>query len=189
MSQKEIYDKIYREIPGYNNSSSSGHYKKDDFISTYVSEVGGSLIDIGCGSGHNLKMALSMGIDAFGVDISEECCSKFLNGLPHECIDILAFCKSGKKFNNAICTDVLEHISKVEIDVVLESLSSISPQVLFGIANHSDNLLGIELHLIQENKDWWMKKLGGYYDSVCFLGELFMGSFFFIECEKLDDVA
>ena len=40
-----------------------------------------------------------------------------------------------------------------EIDVVLKSISSISPQTLFGIANHPDSLLGIELHLIQENKD------------------------------------
>jgi len=184
MNNKEIYDKIYKEIPAYNSYSSSRHDKKDEPISAYLSCLEGTLLDIGCGSGHNLKMALDMGVEAFGVEISKECCNKFLSDVPHKCSDIVTFCKSKKRFDNVLCNDMLEHISIEDIDETLKCISSISLIALFGIANHSDRMLDIELHPIQENKEWWMKKLGEYYSSVCFMEELFDGAFFFIKCKK-----
>lgn len=184
MNQKEIYDKVYREISGYNSNKTTRYDEKDAVVLDFFSRVSGTLLDVGCGAGHNLKMALSLGVDVFGIDVSEECCKRFLSGIPHQCIDIVGFCKQDRKFDNIICTDVLEHITEDSIDETLECISSISPSALFGIANHEDNLLRIELHLIRENKDWWTEKLSEYYSSVIFRKELFNGTFFFIECEK-----
>jgi len=184
MSQKEIYNKVYKDVAGYNSSKTTRYDEKDVVVLDYLSRANGTLLDAGCGTGHNLQIAISLGIDAFGIDISDECCRRFLNNLPHQCIDIVGFCKQNRKFDNIICTDVLEHIKKDNLDETLEYISNISPSALFGIANHEDNLLGIELHLIQENKEWWIQKLSNFYGSTIVKKELFKGTFFFIECEK-----
>lgn len=67
------------------------------------------------------------------------------------------------KYNLLLCLDVLEHIEEKYIDDVLEFLSSLSTTFCFSIANHSDIKNEHELHLIQENKKWWNKKLKKYY--------------------------
>jgi hypothetical protein len=68
-----------------------------------------------------------------------------------------------KRFDLLCCLDVLEHLHKKNLDDVFKLFTTISTRFCFNIANHSDKRNGVELHLIQESKQWWLDKLNEYF--------------------------
>ncbi|MEI7441200.1 MAG: hypothetical protein WCK43_06160 [bacterium] len=68
-----------------------------------------------------------------------------------------------KKYDVAVCTDVLEHLDKAFIEDVVGLLSRLSDNVVLAIANHSDVWNGVELHTIQESDIWWDSLLKKYF--------------------------
>jgi hypothetical protein len=71
-----------------------------------------------------------------------------------------------KQFELLTCLDVLEHIEKKCVDYVLYKFSLISEYSVLTIANHSDVLNGVELHVIQENMTFWLPYLNKYFEVV-----------------------
>jgi hypothetical protein len=63
------------------------------------------------------------------------------------------------KYDVLINLDFLEHIEEKYIDNILTTFRDLSPYCIIAIANHSDIQNDIELHLIQQNNDWWKSKL------------------------------
>lgn len=61
------------------------------------------------------------------------------------------------------CLDVLEHIEEVYIDSILKRFSEVSNKCYFTIANHSDMMNGVQLHLIQKPCDFWTPVLEKYF--------------------------
>jgi len=61
------------------------------------------------------------------------------------------------------CLDVLEHIEEIYIDSVLKIFSEVSDNCYFTIANHSDIMDGVELHLIQKPCEFWTPVLEKYF--------------------------
>lgn len=59
------------------------------------------------------------------------------------------------KVNVSVCLDVLEHVDVDTATRLLYKMKDISEFVVLTIANHSDVLLGKELHLIQEGVEFW----------------------------------
>lgn len=59
------------------------------------------------------------------------------------------------KFDMLTCLDVMEHIESGCVENVIKVFSEISKFSVLTIANHSDILNGVELHLIQENLTYW----------------------------------
>lgn len=121
------------------------------------------LIDIGSGRGHMLKLIhnnfpnatiTSADLDNFHnldfVDYFNKCniiSSVDRNNLLKNKYDVL------------INLDFLEHIEEKYIDDILTTFHDLSKYCIISIANHSDILNGVELHLIQKNNDWWKSKL------------------------------
>lgn len=184
-TSKDIYDKIYAFNSNYNF-----HYPpKDVIVDLYAKSVGGYILDAGCGQGIHLRRMLENGIDAFGIEISTICCQKYLGGLPHENIDICSFASQSERlFNGIVCCDVLEHIPLGRLDETIESLTSLAPSALLGLANHSDIQCGEELHLIQEDIEWWTRKLSLFYSFVYPVASYFDGKFFCVEVSQLSSI-
>lgn len=180
---KNIYNGIYLNIKDYNFHN----LVKDIYVDTFAAYISGRILDAGCGEGIHLKRLLKDGYDAFGIELSSVCCEKFLTGVPHDNADIISFAKKGKQFDGLICMDVLEHIPYEGIEETIESLSKLSKKAFIGIANHSDVLNGVELHLIQQNKDWWIAKLRKFYKHVNYISEQFDGRFYYFYCNNTDN--
>ena len=175
---KRIYDDAYTAIDNYNYHN----VVKDIYVDVYAAYVNGKILDAGCGEGIHLKRMISSGHDAFGIELSTVCCDKYLQDIPHKNIDILSYAREGHSFDGLICMDVLEHIPPENINETLMALSKLSNSAFLGIANHSDIINGVELHLIREDKNWWNKILHKYYKNVHFLTEQFDGKFYYFYC-------
>lgn len=184
-STKPVYDQIYTNIANYNVV----HSQKDLLVDFYAKSVSGNILDAGCGQGLHLKRLLQQGFETLGLEMSTVCCEKYLQELPHVNDDIVHFSEvTNSRFSGVICMDVLEHIPDAAgVRKIAESLSKISTSVLFGIANHSDVLDGIELHLIQEDSQWWLSLLRDVFKHChVYSFRSFEGMFFAIECSNLD---
>jgi 2-polyprenyl-3-methyl-5-hydroxy-6-metoxy-1,4-benzoquinol methylase len=172
----KVYDEIYKNEDNYNPHVP----EKDEYIDKFVESIEGRILDAGCGQGNHLKRLRNNGFDVFGIEISKFVCDSYLQDVPHMNSDIISFAKCNHdNFEAVICLDVLEHIPEGEIDVVLSSLCKLSDSFLFGIANHSDIKQGYELHLIQEDSNWWATKLAEHFKNVELTKQLSQRFFFF----------
>lgn len=178
------YKKVYDDT--YNNNENYNYYDeiKNMYVDTYATFVDGKMLDAGCGEGIHLKRLLKKEYDIFGIELSEVCCNRYLQGFPHENIDIVSFAKKSQQFAGIICMDVIEHIPLDDVDETLKALSAMGPSVFLGIANHSDIIDGVQLHLIQEDSNWWINLLKKYYKDVILVEELYDGMFFCIQCDN-----
>lgn len=180
VSQETVYNGIYANVENYNFNSKLKNY----LVDLYAAGIKGPLLDAGCGQGIHLKRMLSHHIDAFGIELSRVCFEKFLKDYPAENTDIQTFSKTcSRVFSGLICMDVLEHIPPEDLDSNLQALHRLSPaSAMFGIANHSDILNGVELHLIRENQDWWLQRLSSVYKNIELVFQSDDGRFFMILC-------
>ena len=132
--QKKIYDQIYASVENYNFYDEI----KNAYVDAFAKSIKGGILDAGCGEGIHLKRLLREGYDVFGIEISEVCCKKFLQDVPHENTDIITYSGRGVKYSGLICMDVLEHVDPLQIGETVKALSLLAPKAFFGIANHSD---------------------------------------------------
>ena len=185
---KEVYDLVYKNSDIYSDKMDemSGRVRKDPVIFSVINHFRPrKIVDIGCGQGYYVRKFINdFNIDAFGVEISSICCNKYLGDVPHENMGALDFLikQDISSYDFIFSTDVLEHIERSDVEEILRLSSRISPVALFGLANHSDIIEGIELHIIQEDENWWLDLLANYYDNVKLISTLYGGRFFFILC-------
>ena len=179
---KELMNKIYGKFDDYGSAAASGVGKKLPFISSHFSGIEGKILDAGCGQGHDTREIAKTNSNVLGIEISDVCCDKYLDDVNHKCTDIITHCAGDVEYEAVLCNGVIEHLSEDELDDVLKALGSVSTNVLFGIANHSDTFYGPELHLIQEDVAWWIKRLETIFDSAIEVTTLYEGRFFFIKC-------
>lgn len=163
-SIKDIYDNVYVTNVDYDEKY---NYKIDFLIrELFYLQKNTTIIDIGCGKGHYIK---SLNNNKFnnvtGLELSSECCEKYLADVPHINANFIDYAATitDKKYNLAICMDMLEHINYKDIDNVIKNFERIATFSLVGIANHSDIFNGVELHLIQEDSTWWQSLLEKYF--------------------------
>jgi hypothetical protein len=71
-----------------------------------------------------------------------------------------------EKYEFLSCLDVLEHIEEKYIEDILIFFKSLAENFIFTIANHSDIINGIELHLIQKDKIFWNILLTKHFEIV-----------------------
>lgn len=160
-----VYDDVFENDKNF-DTLDSGNAPKLKYVQRYATKVEGHVLDAGSGRGSVLRYMLDQGVDAFGIELSKSACDMYLQGLPHANADIISWAKQGHRYEGLVCTDVLEHIPREELDGVLSALATMAPSGLLGIANHSSIHNGHELHVIQEGRRWWMKRLGQYFRSV-----------------------
>ncbi len=180
---KDKMDAIYTALPDHNAPEISGFGIKLPYILAFAEEAGKKILDAGCGQGTNLITLINEGYDAFGIDVSSVCCDKFLADWPHKCIDILSYCEANPlAYDGVLCSGVLEHLDYSNVDDTIRCLSKSSNKFLIGIANHADKQSGFNLHPIQKDEEWWIKKLKKFFSGVEHVVELYDGRFFFIKC-------
>jgi len=175
---RDVYDDIY---------SSVGRYNRPDYLKfslDFAKKIDGTILDAGSGKGHHARQLIRHGIDVFAIELSPICCERFLSDVPHECTDIISHAESERAYDGVICFGVMEHIPYEDIDETLAAISNLSKNALFAIANHSDIIRGHQLHLIQEDMNWWSDKLIKYY-SKCILVQEFR-RLFVLECSRDD---
>jgi 2-polyprenyl-3-methyl-5-hydroxy-6-metoxy-1,4-benzoquinol methylase len=182
---KEIYNTMYAKSPIYQGKmdEATGRHLKDSIVFESVARHNPkSLVDAGCGQGYYVRKFRDCGINAYGVEVSSVCCDTYLQDVPHFNEGLDTHFSNEVNVDFLFCSDVLEHLSYSDLDSVLPKLKKASPIALFGIANHSDIIEGIQLHLIREDSVWWSDKLSLHYANVNVLGHLCNNKFFFIEC-------
>lgn len=143
-----------------------------------------TILDVGCGQGHYARHFIEQRYEVTGLEYSEICCNKYLQDIPHVCGSIIDYIKEPQPFDAIICIDVLEHLEYNEISAVLEGFTKISDRAVLGIANHSDILDDVELHVIQQPLSWWVGQIVPYYKNLSIKAEMYDGRFFIIQVWK-----
>ncbi|MDG6935080.1 MAG: methyltransferase domain-containing protein [Nitrososphaerota archaeon] len=92
-----------------------------------------SVVDVGCGIGSFLKVAMKMGVqDVLGID--GPWVTEYIKGLPFLPHDLTAPLCVGRKFDVAICLEVIEHIPYKYPQVFVRSLPNLEPCKVFSVA-------------------------------------------------------
>jgi len=122
-----------------------------------------SVIDIGCGIGTFLRICKEHGIDdIMGIDGPWVDKSLLSKNIPLSC-----FCEENlelgfhisKKYDLAICLEVVEHLKEEAADIIVESLINASDQILFSAAIPGQ--MG-QNHLNEQWIGYWSNKFQKY---------------------------
>lgn len=109
-----------------------------------------SVIDVGCNTGRYLVPFALRGCEVLGIDYDRE-------ALSHACVpvfnvDISSPFKMARKYDLAICLEVLEHIPEEHAELVIHNLCSMSDKVIFSSAQVGQ---GGEGHINCKQKQYW----------------------------------
>ena len=119
---KEFLEKKY--LPG--RSFYLNYFIYPKYLKEFKNRIEMAIYDFGCGNGEFLKYCKKRGIKATGIDsnysLVEECQKKGLNVI-HD--NIITFSEPVTKINNAICDNVIEHLTLKEIYKYFKNLKNI----------------------------------------------------------------
>jgi len=160
------YKHIYTIAFNDPNYSSDHHIQYDEAINYLVenTNTNSSVIDIGSGRGHFLKLAMiytDCKLTSYDLDKFHNYDVKFIKGDLSKKDDRSVL--ESKKYDFVICTDVFEHLDESFIEDVIKTISIISNNAFIAIANHSDIHHGVELHTIQKDVNWWNELISKYF--------------------------
>lgn len=119
-----------------------------------------SVVDIGCGDGVWLSIFKNNGVsEILGVD------GDYLS-LNDLCIDIKNFMSYDlnkplilKKFNLAVCLEVAEHLDYLSSDIIVETLTNLSDNIVFSAAIPGQGGTG---HINEQPHSFWVDKFIDY---------------------------
>lgn len=123
----------------------------------------GKYLDVGCGRGDSLAVAMSLGYFTQGVEVVDYLCVpptiilvEGAHDMPFE----------DNKFDVVTCMDVMEHIPEEDVDLVIAEIARVGKECLFGISYRSSIRMDMELHVTRHNCAWWAEKMICYYKEV-----------------------
>lgn len=123
------------------------HYYKKNYQRHFPKDKSSRILDIGCGTGHFLHFLEKENYNNYlGIDVSNEnvefCKSK---GFNVELYDIFDFLKNNKScYDVIIMNDVIEHFTKEEIILLLNSINNIlvdKGKLIVKVVNSSNPIL------------------------------------------------
>lgn len=183
MNYLKTYDKLFGSLE-YNK-----HTNREPRFLFAVSNIkkscAKSVIDIGSGNGNLLKIIhkTDHSISLFSVDLRNYHGLDYVSHVDGDITRHRTIKTTGVEFDALTCLDCLEHIEKKHIDDVLNMLSRMSSLFLFSIANHSDKINGVELHLIQKDSLWWHNKLSKYFE-ITYFESLYDNRLYLYKCRR-----
>lgn len=148
-----IYDKGFFEF-----NQKEGLSMAEWFIPLLIKQFNPtSLADVGCGTGHYLKVAKNMGIkEIFGIEGSDSAFEQMLVGKEYVRQGDLRDKIGGlKKYDLVISIEVAEHIDEEYVDNYLFNLSSLSNRILMTAAPPGQ---GGTAHVNEKPHSWWIEK-------------------------------
>jgi ubiquinone/menaquinone biosynthesis C-methylase UbiE len=128
-----------------------------------LAQMRGSLLDVGCGRGEVLQMALESGLKpVMGVEVVPALCDGKVV-VPGEVTD-LPF-KRGE-FDNVTFYDVLEHLPPEDSEQACKELQRVARQfVVLTVADYSHIHKGVELHVNRRPYAEWDRLFRGWFDG------------------------
>lgn len=125
-----------------------------------------SLLDVGCGIGTWMKVALELGVqEVVGVDGSDSSKAHLIVARQHyQQMDLTAPLQLHRRFDLAICLEVGEHLPATKADVLVQSLVAHADLILFSAAIPGQEGEG---HVNEQWATYWQQKFiaHGYYFS------------------------
>lgn len=112
-----------------------------------------SIVDIGCGNGVFLLDFMESGKDILGIDYEDN--AKKLIGKRLVIADLTKPLELDKKYELALCIEVIEHIDQKYEDVVIQSIANAADIIVFSGAK--PNQIG-ENHINCQAKEYWLEK-------------------------------
>ena len=157
----KLYNSLF-ENPNYNkHSTNTLRYKYAlDFLKFNHSDS--NLIDIGSGRGTFLKLIIKR---MPNIKITSADLEKFhpLN-VDFVKIDLNKVITLKTKYDVLTCLDVIEHLKKESLNQVFDFFKKSSNYQFVSIANHPDIQNGKDVHLIQENLNYWIPVLEQHFN-------------------------
>lgn len=160
---KEIYKFLFKNLDWYNSDLDCYNYK---YVINELNKIHkfDSILDIGSGRGNLVKFILKQYPN---IKISTSDIENFHNmELPFYKIDLndINTLKDIQKHDIITCTDVLEHLPESSIKNVIEMFSKKCKVAIFTIANHSEIINDVQLHLIQKDLDFWRETVKEFFE-------------------------
>lgn len=173
ISSKKIYGDIFSKYPKYNSENRPVFQKFIDKRKEYKCN---NILDLGTGRGKLQELEIDQFNDVsyissdlyiFYSQKAEKIIKNFyqcdFNNSGNLYSTILAIRQIYPGIQMCSCLDLLEHLYPVAVENFLKQISDISMFYYFSVANHSDIISGHELHLIQEEFEFWKNLIGKYY--------------------------
>lgn len=163
IEDKEVYKNLFKNLNWYNSDVDCYNYK---YVINELNKINkfSSILDIGTGRGNLVKLILK---HYPNIKISTSDIENFhnidVNFYKIDLTDINSL-KNIEKHDIITCTDVLEHLPENNIKNVIEAFSKKCKFAIFTIANHSEVINGVELHLIQKDLDFWQKIIKEFFE-------------------------
>jgi len=125
-----------------------------DWINTHLDPD--TVIDVGCGPGHLMKVLEERGVDVFGVDISTAAIRRTREkGLDVAEFDLRVSSKlPGIPYNVAVCCEVAEHLESQYADELVRKLTEAAP-IVFMTAAEPDGAPGL-FHVNEQEHEYWI---------------------------------
>jgi hypothetical protein len=121
-----------------------------------------SALDIACGLGFLFSEWNNQGIDAWAVDLVNNCLDEEVRMKWGYKFRIMSLWEMNweRHFQFGICTDVMEHIPTNFVFGTLEKIANSCEEILFKIAHfQGSDLGGPRLHLTLHPVDWWIHQM------------------------------
>jgi len=116
-----------------------------------------SVIDIGCGCGIYLKEFEKLGVVIGGYDGSPAAIQASLVGDKIKLFDLAEPLRLAKKFDLALCVEVAEHLVERSADTLVDSLVSLSDNIVFTAAVPGQGPQSIG-HINEQLPEYWIEK-------------------------------
>jgi len=116
-----------------------------------------SLIDLGCGNGDLAKGFLDRGVDAYGIEGTENArCKSQLSSKRLGINDLRYSTVFLRQFDLAICLEVAEHIEQEYADIFVDNLLKASDRILLSAAGITQRGIG---HVNCQPVEYWLNKM------------------------------
>lgn len=158
-SERDKYERMWAH-PDY-HLGSPGERAVPLFLSAVPVSKGDTIVDAGAGSGRaSVALALA-GHAVTMLDFCRNAVEPPAQGLPY--IDAVLWDLPELSFDWLYCVDVLEHIPREKVDLVLDGLARIASRGGYLQAccceDNCGALIGETLHLTVEPPDWWAARV------------------------------
>jgi hypothetical protein len=169
MDYKTVYTDIFKNNINYNYPSSVSYEKAINYfkIVNNTKKIE-KIADVGSGRGNLIKEINKIYKDKiYSYDLECYYDTTEYNNVLFKQINL---CDNSfvelEKVDFLFCLDVLEHLEENKIKNILKTFSKFSNYSFFTIANHSDIIGGVELHLIQKNHFYWDEIINNYFTII-----------------------
>lgn len=174
---KDIYKFLFKNLNSYNSNLECYNYQ---YVINELNKINkfNNILDIGTGRGNLIKFILKQYPD---IKISTSDIENFHNiDIPFYKIDLtnINTLKDIEKHDIITCTDVLEHLPEESLKEIIEVFSKKCKVAIFTIANHSEIINNVQLHLIQKDLDFWREIIENFFKiknfEIAYNGRLYL---------------